>query len=1595
MRISQKISLSAATVVLTMLAGATPALALTPCLPPEGGPDPCIGSFSAGENPNGIAVDESTGDVYVAQIGTSEQQTVSIQGGPEGGGVTLEFKGKKTPALGVTGTVAPTAEAVQTALRELSTIGPANNSNVTVTEEGALPGTVTYTVSFQGELATASLPQLLCDGSALTGGTTPSCTVATTVPGVDSKVSKFDANGEPIESWGTKGTLDGSTTKTGPFSFPSAPGNPAAIAVDNSTSPSDPSAGDLYVLDAGHNVIDKFSPGGLYLSQITSRFPGELLGLVVDASGQIRVSGAVVGIGMLIDVFDNSAANSFVTEIRESAEGRVGMDPERGLAVGPGGDLYGRFQCGCTEKFGPGGEPLGRADVGPDVADAVDPATGHLFVDEQSSVSEWDTGEMNGQAIEKVGGFQEETASGHLVSRFGSLQLSSTSGQGGIAVNGASGDVYVSNPADGKVYVFAGATPAVAAGAATNLSQTGAELHGTVDPRGLPITSCAFEYEAAGSDLRVPVADYGHSVACDQTPAQIGSGTTPVAVSADVSGLQPGLLYHLRLVAPNANGSSPSSGLFATAGPGFGIKQFDVSFVNQDGTADTQAGSHPYEMVTNIAFNTKVLKREPTVDSRYTLQPDGGASRDVIVDLPPGLIGDPNATAKKCTLKELDTPTLTTNGNNGGSCPAEAAIGELEVEFGDSAGLGHLPTFAPIREPVYSMVPPHGVAVQIGAHFIVPNVFIDVGVKAGGDYPVHATALDLPTILPVVATRLTIFGVVGSGEHPEEEKRRKAEEANGLQPPPLNPKAFLTLPTGCTGPLKSSVAADSYSSPGHFAEASALTRDLAGNALGLSGCSQLKFPPTITVAPDTTSASTSSGLTVGVHVSQKAALNPDGLAESSLRNTTVTLPEGVALNPAGADGLQACSEGLAGFTGFTEFNSEFEPGVKTATFTPEMPEPLQPGSNFCPDGSKIGTVQIKTPLLPNPLEGAVYLAAQNANPFGSLVAMYLIAEDPVSGTIIKLTGEVSLSETGQIVTTFKNTLDLPFEDLELHFFGGERAPLTTPSRCGTYTTNASFVPWDGNGPVETSSSFQITSGPNGSPCPGASLPFAPSLTAGTTSNQAGGFSPFTMTMSREDGNQNLQAISLKMPPGLSGLLSGVGLCPEPQADQGTCGPGSLIGETIVSVGVGGKPFSVKGGRVYITGPYGGAPFGLSIVNPAKAGPYDLEAGTPCDCVVVRAKIEVDPHTAALTITSDNSGPYKIPTILKGIPLEIQHVNVTINRPGFTFNPTNCNPMSITGSLSSTEGATSALSVPLQATNCAVLGFKPAFKVSTSGKTSRSKGASLSVKLTYPKAPFGSQANIKSVKVDLPKQLPSRLTTLQKACTAAQFNTNPAGCPAASVIGHAKAITPLIPVPLEGPAYFVSHGGEAFPSLIVVLQGYGVTLDLVGTTFISKAGITSSTFKTVPDAPVGSFELTLPQGKFSALAANGNLCTSKLAMPTAFVAQNGAEIHESTPIGVSGCKPAITVTSHKVKGKTATIKVSVPSAGTLVATGSAIKRSTKRVAKAGTVTIGVGLSSHDLRVLAKNPHQRVNVEVKLRFTSKHGTPLTAYVRLLMG
>jgi hypothetical protein len=918
--------------------------------------------------------------------------------------------------------------------------------------------------------------------------------------------------------------------------------------------------------------------------------------------------------------------------------------------------------------------------------------------------------------------------------------------------------------------------------------------------------------------------------------------------------------------------------------PSFGVEDLTMVPEEEGGEVDTQAGSHPFQLTTTLTFNQT---DEP-------LRPPG-LPRNLQFKLPPGFVGNARA-VPQCS--ELDFQHLKPGDVN--LCPNDTAIGVAAITVDEPENL-KLVTF-PV--PLFNLVPARGEPARFGFELVGSPVTLDTAVRTGSDYGVTVSVSNITQLATFLSSTVSFWGVPGdpihnasrgwgclAGGHWGAASELACEPSRQAKPPP-----FLTMPTACTSSFEPSVQGVSWptkAAPGgvSFAPFSYTLTDRFQRALGISGCNQLAFDPSIEVKPDVQDASTPTGLTAKVHVPQEVNENPAGLASSNVKDIKVTLPQGVTLNPAGAGGLQACSEAQIGFLGS---------GSGQPQFTPSLPSP------FCPDAAKIATAKITSPLLPEPLEGSVYLATQNANPFGSLVAMYLVAEDPTAGVLVNLPGEVSLDQsTGQVTATFANNPQLPFENAELHFFGGSRAPLSTPSHCGTYTTQASFTPWSANPPVSSSSSFQVTSGPNGSPCP-ATLPFAPSLAAGTTNIQAGAFTPLSTTITREDGNQDIHSVSLKLPPGFSGMISSLTPCPEAQANAGTCGPQSLIGHTVVSVGLGGEPFSVTGGQVFLSAPYKGAPFGLSIVNPAKAGPFDLGN------VIVRAKLQIDRRTAQAIVSTDPEGPFAIPHILDGIPLQIKHVNVTIDRPGFAFNPTNCNPLSLSGSIASTEGASAPVSVPFQVTNCASLKFTPKFTVSTSGKTSKQNGASLTAKLTYPKGPQGAQSNIAKVKVSLPTQLPSRLTTLQKACLAAVFQANPANCPPQSIIGHAKVNTPLLPVPLTGPAYFVSHGGESFPSLTIVLQGDNVTVELVGSTLIRK-GVTTTTFKATPDTPFSSFELTLPQGKFSALAANANLCKSKskLFMPTELQGQDGALIKQNTRISVGGCAKA---KKHKAKKK---------------------------------------------------------------------------------
>jgi hypothetical protein len=887
----------------------------------------------------------------------------------------------------------------------------------------------------------------------------------------------------------------------------------------------------------------------------------------------------------------------------------------------------------------------------------------------------------------------------------------------------------------------------------------------------------------------------------------------------------------------------------------FGMETYELTPENEGGSTDSQAGSHPFQLTSLLAFNTTLASG---VAKPVAL------AKDVKLDLPPGLLGNP-AAVPQCTEEQFVKVLGFVS-----QCPAGTAIGVASVTFAlPSPGWDNVPRTVAV--PIFNLVPAFGEPARFGFEVYEVPVVFDTRVRAGRDYGVTVTVANASEKAAILSSEVTLWGVPGDARH--DPSRGWACLGAGIWeqgscipggPSPAHP--FLTLPTSCAGPAASSARADSWSQPGSFVE--------SASRLDTEGCDSLPFAPSIIAGSDVHTASTPAGVTVGIHVPQDTTLSSGGLAEADVKGTTVTLPAGMQVSPSAADGLMACSTAQIGFEGVDPVTQSLE---------------FSPAEASCPDESKVADVSIKTPLLANELKGAVYLAAQGANPFGSLLALYLVAQDPVSGVWVKLAGQISLDgATGQVNARFLDTPQLPFEDLRVEFFTGPRAALTTPSRCGAYSTEATFSPWSEGPTVSAASRFDISSGPHGAPCPGPP-PFSPYLMAGVSNLQAGAFTPFAMTLARMDGNQNLESLQLHMPPGLLGRLSSVTPCPEPQAARGTCGPESLIGHAGASVGLGSDPYTISGGGVFLSGPYRGAPYGLSITEPAKAGPFDLGSGA-CDCVVVRAKIEVDPHTGALTVLSD-----PLPTILQGIPLQIKRINVTIDRPGFTFNPTNCSQLPMSATISGEEGATTTVSLPFEVANCATLPFRPTFLVATQAQTSKAGGASLHVKLTSGPG----QANIGRVRVDLPKQLPSRLTTLQKACPDATFNSNPASCPAWSVVGGATAVTPVLKAPITGPAYLVSHAGAAFPDLVIVLQGEGLTLDLVGRTDIRK-GMTISTFDAVPDAPISTFDLVLPEGAHSALAAHGNLCRSRLKMPTAITGQNGAVIRQTTRVAVSGC-----------------------------------------------------------------------------------------------
>jgi hypothetical protein len=646
----------------------------------------------------------------------------------------------------------------------------------------------------------------------------------------------------------------------------------------------------------------------------------------------------------------------------------------------------------------------------------------------------------------------------------------------------------------------------------------------------------------------------------------------------------------------------------------------------------------------------------------------------------------------------------------------------------------------------------------------------------------------------------------------------------------------------------------------------------------------------------------------------------------------------MTLNPSAANGLEACS------------SAQFAAGG-------------------CPSASNVGSFSVNAPGIPDgSLAGGVYVgepeAGQGAESGGEF-RIFLLGEAPQYGVGLQLEGRVKASTTtGQLTAVFANAPQVPVEDLTLHFIGGARAPLANPLACGPAQPTAAITPYGGEPPAAaTTHGFVVDGNGAGGAC-SSPLPFAltQSLAPQSPAN-AGAYDAATFSLSRSDGQQYLSKLTTTLPSGLLGAIPSVPLCGEPAANAGKCPATSEIGTVTVAAGAGEKPYSLTG-HAYLTGPYGTAPYGLSIVVPAVAGPYNLGE------VVTRAGISVGLYSGRVTVTST------LPTIVGGVPLRLKSLSVAVNRKDFLFNPTSCAPLATESVLDGTFEASQSLPSPFQVDNCAALPFKPSVGVRTGGRPTKAGGASLDVKVTQA----AGEANIREMQLQLPKQLPSRLTTLQKACVAASFEAAlpPGSCSNVARVGSVTVTTPVLPGVLKGPVYLISHGGESFPDLDLVLQGDGVEVVLVGHTHISRTGITTSTFESLPDVPISSVEVDLPMGPYSALATDGRLCHAGLVAPTTIIAQSGAKVTQNTKIAVSGCP--IEVISHKRRGSRMIVKLWVPEAGRLTVSGRGAKRVVIKVKKAGEVKLKVPLGAKGIALLRGHGKR---LRLRVGFTPKSG------------
>src|SRR3954453_10632992 len=934
------------------------------------------------------------------------------------------------------------------------------------------------------------------------------------------------------------------------------------------------------------------------------------------------------------------------------------------------------------------------------------------------------------------------------------------------------------------------------------------------------------------------------------------------------------------VAAPNANAA-------------FGIDSFSADVKDSADHVVTQAGSTPYVGITDFTLHPGVIPL--TTDEQV---------KNIRVDLPPGLISNPQATPQ---CEQADFP----------SCDPKTQIGTVDIT---AMGLPAPQTAVYNLKPSADHVSDFGFAVAgiLTSHIIG-------GVRDTGDFGLFFTISDVPQGISMSHSKLTFFG-------------DPAAHGTGAAHAP-----FIRLPTACAGPQTTKLTIETYE--GHTYTRTDTTKDDHGDPIGATGCNQVPFAPTLSLTPSTTQRDAPVGATVGIGVPWQT--DPTKLASAHVKNTVVTLPPGMTISPSAANGLQACTD------------QQFGQGTHNAI--------------GCPDASKVGTATIETPVLPGAhpgegakLTGAVYLGQPQAdNPY----RLFVDAENATVGLVVRLKGAVTPDPvTGQLKTTFADTPQVPFTHFNLNLNPGPNATLASPLACGPASTTGAIAPYSGTADATPGSNYTVDLDGTGGACP--PTPFNLGFAAGTSNPLAGAFTPFSLTVTRADGQQFLSGLTVRQPAGLLGVIQSVPLCDDSLAAAGSCPDESRVGTSTVASGPGSAPFSLSG-PVYLAGPYGGGPFSLVIAIRALAGPFDL--GT----VVVRAPIKVDPTDSHLTIETSS-----LPTILQGIPLRLRSVNVSIDRSNFLFNSTNCDQMAVGATLTSSDGATQDVSAPYQASGCDALPYAPKMTATTHAAK---RGAPAGLTVNLSQAP--GEANTKSVSVKLPNQLAARLSTINQACPEDTFKADPTTCGAGAKVGTVSAATPVLAQPLSGTVYLEAHKPPNLPTLEAVLQGSGLTVDLSGKLNLGN-GITS-TFDTVPDVPISSFTLALPPAAAnSALQATADLCAGTLPLLATVNGQNGKKVDVNSTVAVSGC--GVAITKAAVKKHVATLSVRIPAPGSVTISGKGLARVKKTYAAAGTFKVRTKLTKKGVKALSKElkakkkSKRKLSIKTAASYSPKKGS-----------